>query len=112
MEAINVLARLVLTVVLVVVNNWFIFYFCTVVMTPFLNRPIFSDRLVQADSVEAIQPCHDMRQFNCDDYNVSNSCIVRSNQWQERSTLFWYEATVLSPVLTAFLIGCFLVTLH
>ena len=37
MEAINVLARLVLADVLVVSHIWFTLYFCTVIMAPFLN---------------------------------------------------------------------------
>lgn len=54
MDAINVLARLVLTAALVVIDNWLILYFCTVVVTLFPNRLIFSDKLVYSDSVEAI----------------------------------------------------------
>ena len=101
MEAVNVLARLVLADVLVVSHVWFTLYFCSHHGT----FPEHSYKVVYSDSVEDIQPCPDMQEFNCDDYDVSKSCIVHSNWRQERSNLFWYAAGILSPVLSAFLIS-------
>ena len=114
MEAINVLARLVLTALLVVIHNWFILYFCTVVITPFLNRLIFPDKLAYSDSVEAIQPCHDIQQLNCDRIIMSASYVLFTVIECENKVFCFDMQLVFSHLSfqTFSLVGCSLVTLQ